>query len=352
MAPRTILVTGSHGFIGSNLVHMWLKEHPEDQIVGLDELTYAADVRNVAGLERFTLWPCDVSDREAVAQCVSRFQFDGCIHLAAETHVDRSLMGPLKFYRTNVMGTAVLLEALRSDWQNRGVNGRFVLVSTDEVFGHLGPNDPPFGENSVYAPRSPYSASKAGADHAAEAYHASFGMNVVITHCSNNYGPRQNREKLVPNTILSALERKPVPIYGKGDNVRDWISVEDHCWGLMRAFEHGKAGEHYLFGGSSERRNVDLVRWILLEMDRIVLDDGQPRESFADLMTFVEDRKGHDHRYAVDWSKAKQELDWQPIGVVETRMEETIRWYVARWQEGYFKQQDRSSAVPQWEQKK
>jgi dTDP-glucose 4,6-dehydratase len=308
-----VLVTGGAGFIGSNLVRLLLAERPAWRIVNLDKLTYAGNAENLAGLEenpRHRFVRGDVCDGPLVADLVRAERIEAVVHLAAESHVDRSILEPAVFIETNVRGTQVLLEAARE----LGVR-RFVHVSTDEVYGSLGPTGL-FTEETPLAPSSPYSASKAGSDLLALAYAHTFGLPVVVTRCSNNYGAYQFPEKLIPLMIANAIRDLPLPVYGDGMNVRDWIHVEDHGRGILAALEKGKAGQVYNFGGSSERHNIDIVKTVL---DLL-------RKPHA-LIQFVKDRPGHDRRYAIDWSKARRELGWEPRRAFEEGLADTVRWY-------------------------
>jgi dTDP-glucose 4,6-dehydratase len=309
-----ILVTGGCGFIGSNLVKYLRQHRPTWRVVNLDKLTYAGNLENLADLEddaghRFAR--VDISDRDAVQHLIRSHAIDAIFHLAAESHVDRSILGPEVFIQTNVLGTQVLLEAC----QKTGVK-RFVMVSTDEVYGSLGPTGR-FTESSPLAPSSPYSASKASADLLALAYHRTFGTDVVVTRCSNNYGPYQFPEKLIPLMIVNALHDQPLPVYGDGANVRDWLHVADHCQALLLALEKGRAGEVYNIGGGTELRNIEIVKRILALLKK--------PES---LIRFVKDRPGHDRRYAIDPSRTKAELGWSPAHTFEQGIDETVRWYI------------------------
>jgi dTDP-glucose 4,6-dehydratase len=315
---QRLLVTGGMGFIGSNFVRLLLAERPDWKVWNLDLLTYAANPDNLAdvapGAERagrYRFARGDIADAGTMQRLFAEGGFRAVVHFAAESHVDRSIQSAAPFVRTNVVGTQVLLDAARA----AGVE-RFVHVSTDEVYGDLEPDDPPFTEETPIRPSSPYSASKAGSDHLALAYYRTHGMDVVVTRCSNNYGPYQFPEKLIPLMIVNALEGRPLPVYGKGENVRDWIHVEDHCRGVLAALERGRAGEVYNFGGASERRNLEVVR-------RIAQAVGAPEE----LIRFVTDRPGHDRRYAIDFSRAERELGWNPSRSFEEGLEETVRWY-------------------------
>jgi dTDP-glucose 4,6-dehydratase len=308
-----VLVTGGSGFIGSNLVRLLLAERPGWRVVNLDRLTYAGNAENLADLAehpRYRFVRGDIANGELVAELVRTERIDAVMHLAAESHVDRSILSPAIFIETNVRGTQVLLEAARE----LGVK-RFLHVSTDEVYGSLGPTGL-FTEETPLSPSSPYSASKAGSDLLALAYAHTFAMDVVVTRCSNNYGPYQFPEKLIPLMIANALENKPLPVYGDGLNVRDWIHVEDHCRGLVAALEQGRRGQVYNFGASSERRNLEIVRGVL----RLV---GQPES----LIQYVKDRPGHDRRYAIDASKAQRELGWAPRHSFEEALAATVQWY-------------------------
>ncbi len=309
-----VLVTGGSGFIGSNLVRLLLAERPGWRVVNLDKLTYAGNAENLADLAReprYRFVRGDVCNGELVADLLATERIEAVMHLAAESHVDRSILAPSVFIETNVRGTQVLLEAARE----LGVK-RFVHVSTDEVYGSLGPTGL-FTERTPLAPSSPYSASKAASDLLALAYAHTFSVPVVVTRCSNNYGPYQFPEKLIPLMIANAVRDQPLPVYGDGMNVRDWIHVEDHCRGLMAALEQGKGGEVYNFGASSERHNIDIVKLVL----ELV---GKPQS----LIAYVKDRPGHDRRYAIDATKARTELGWAPRRRFEEALAETVRWYV------------------------
>jgi dTDP-glucose 4,6-dehydratase len=331
---RTFFVTGGAGFIGSNLVHHLLEQEPESNVVVYDRLTYAGNLDNladVAGDPRYRFVHGDICDRHRLRVALTEARPDVVFNLAAESHVDRSIDGPSEFVRTNVTGTFEVLEAARvlSSRSEAALpaNFRLVHVSTDEVFGSLG-DDGYFSESTRYAPNSPYAASKAGADHLARAYFQTYGLDVVTTNCSNNYGPYQFPEKLIPLTILNALENKPLPIYGDGQNVRDWIYVADHCEALLAAATKGKPGETYAVGGRSERTNLSIAHAVC-----DVLDDLAPRKggmrSYRELITFVADRPGHDRRYAIDPSKIEGELGWRPATTFERGISKTVAWYLA-----------------------
>ena len=327
-----ILVTGGAGFIGSNFVLSWL-ERTASCIVNLDLLTYAGNAANLASLEadsRYELHRGDICDAELVARLLRERRPRAMVHFAAESHVDRSIVAPDAFVRTNVFGTFTLLEQARSYWST--LSGaerdrfRFLHVSTDEVYGTLGVDDPAFHEKTPYAPNSPYAASKAGSDHLARAYFHTYGMPVLTTNCSNNYGPFQFPEKLIPLMILNALVGKPLPVYGDGKNVRDWLYVEDHCAAIRLVLEKGTPGETYNIGGSSERANIDVVNAICDLVDEM----GPPRVGGErrKLITYVQDRPGHDRRYAIDAAKIARELGWKPAEKFETGLRKTVRWYL------------------------
>lgn len=325
---QTYLVTGGAGFIGANLVHHVLEARPTARVVVLDKLTYAGNLDNlepVAGDPRFEFVKGDICDRELVRALYERVRPDFVFNLAAESHVDRSIDGPAVFMTTNVMGTFEMLDAaLRMTRQHPDRAFRFVHVSTDEVFGSLGAAGY-FTEASQYQPNSPYSASKAGADHIARAYHHTYGLPVITTNCSNNYGPYQFPEKLIPLVTLNALEGKPLPVYGDGQNIRDWLWVKDHCEALLVAAERGKPGETYNVGGNSERTNLSVVETICGALDAL-----RPKEKpYRDQITFVKDRPGHDRRYAIDASKIQRELGWKPSMTFESGIRKTVEWYLA-----------------------
>ena len=309
-----LLVTGGCGFIGSNFVRLQRARHPTDRVVVLDLLTYAGNLHNLDGFEgEVPLVRADICDREAVARALAEHRVEAIVHLAAESHVDRSILGPSEFVRTNVLGTAALLEAARA----AGVR-RFVHVSTDEVYGDLGPSDPPFREDTPLAPRSPYAASKASSDHLAAAWFHTWRFPVIVTRCSNNYGPYQFPEKLIPLMILNALEDRPLPVYGDGRNVRDWLHVEDHCDALDLVLRGGRAGEVYNIGGVDERENLAIVRALLALT-------GKPES----LIRLVADRPGHDRRYALSADKIRAELGWAPRHRLDEGLAQTVAWYRA-----------------------
>jgi dTDP-glucose 4,6-dehydratase len=327
--PSRIVVTGGAGFIGSAVCRA-LIGIPDISVVNVDKLTYAATVRSldtISGNERYSFVKADICDKDAMEAIFSRCKPTGVLHLAAESHVDRSISGPGAFVQTNVMGTYRLLEAANRYFAKlpptQQKTFRFVHVSTDEVYGSLG-DEGFFREDTPYQPSSPYSATKAASDHLAHAWHTTYELPVVVTNCSNNYGPCQFPEKLIPLTIINALEGRPLPVYGTGANVRDWLYVDDHARGLITALEKGLPGEKYNFGGDSERKNLTVVELICDTLDRLV-PASSPRRS---LITFVTDRPGHDHRYAIDATKARQELGWRPQESFESGIESTIKWYL------------------------
>jgi len=327
---NSILVTGGAGFIGSNFILGWSR-NSEASVVNLDLLTYAGNPENLSSLDgnaRHQLVRGDIGDADLVGSLLRKFQPRAIVNFAAESHVDRSISSPQPFITTNVQGTFVLLEQAKAYWS--GLNDadrkafRFVHVSTDEVYGTLGPEDAPFSETTAYAPNSPYAASKAASDHLVRAYHHTWGLPVLTTNCSNNYGPFQFPEKLIPLMILNALELKPLPVYGDGLNVRDWLFVEDHCAAIRTVLERGRVGETYNIGGNSERANIDVVTTICNLVDEMRPGAGSRRE----LITFVKDRPGHDRRYAIDASKLSRELGWRPSAEFGGGLRKTVRWYL------------------------
>ena len=329
---RRILITGGAGFIGSNFVHHWCNNYSGDRIVVLDALTYAGNKANLASLEsnsdlRFVQG--DICDRTLVDNLLESEDIDTVAHFAAESHVDRSIIGPGAFVQTNVVGTFTLLEAFRQRWNSRQqpVSDRFLHVSTDEVYGSLEADDPAFTETTPYTPNSPYSASKAGSDHLARAYFHTYGMPTMITNCSNNYGPYHFPEKLIPLMCINILLGKPLPVYGDGQNIRDWLYVEDHCRALDVVIHKGQPGETYNVGGNNEVKNIDLVEQLCELMDELATD--LPVSPAKDLITFVQDRAGHDRRYAIDASKLERELGWTPQETVAGGLRRTVEWYLA-----------------------
>ena len=324
---RRLLVTGGAGFIGSNFIRYWVNRYPDDRLVNLDALTYAGNLENLADIESapgYRFVHADITDRSVVERLLEEEAIDTVVNFAAESHVDRSILGPETFIKTNVHGTFTLLEAARTVWKGFSPGLRFLHVSTDEVYGSLAPDEPPFTETHGYAPNSPYSASKAASDHLVRAYHRTYGMPVLTTNCSNNYGPFQFPEKLIPLVLLNALEGKPIPVYGDGRNVRDWLYVEDHCRGIEVVLNDGSPGEVYNIGGENEWHNIDIVKLIC---DR--LDELQPGTTpYREQITFVKDRPGHDRRYAIDSGKMRDELDWTPAHDFASGIERTIQWYL------------------------
>ena len=328
-----ILVTGGAGFIGSNFVTDWLAGGDEP-VVNLDLLTYAGNLQNLAAVSadpRHRFVRGDISDRDLITRLLTEGDVRAVVHFAADSHVDRSIHGPEAFIDTNVVGTFRLLEAARAHWANLPADRRdafrFLHVSTDEVYGSLAPTDPPFAETNPYQPNSPYSASKAASDHLVRSYHHTYGLPVVTTNCSNNYGPRQFPEKLIPLCIHNALAGKLLPIYGDGRQVRDWLYVGDHCAAIRRALEAGRPGEVYNIGGNAEQANIDVVRGLCA-----ILDRERPRAdglSYATQIEYVKDRPGHDRRYAIDARKAARELGWSPAETFATGIVRTVRWYLA-----------------------
>lgn len=328
---RSIVITGGAGFIGSNFVHHWCENYPEDRVIVLDALTYAGNLNNLGTLKdrkNFRFLQGDICDRALVDELFAGENIDTVAHFAAESHVDRSILGPGAFVQTNVVGTFTLLESFRQHWlsNHQPDNYRFLHVSTDEVYGSLGVDDPAFTETTPYAPNSPYSASKAGSDHLARAYFHTYGMPTIITNCSNNYGSYHFPEKLIPLMCINILLGKPLPVYGDGQNVRDWLYVRDHCQALDTVIHKGKAGETYNIGGNNEVKNIDLVRMLCDLMDELAPD--LPVKPARNLITFVRDRPGHDRRYAIDASKIRTELGWQPQETVEGGLRKTIQWYL------------------------
>jgi dTDP-glucose 4,6-dehydratase len=323
-----LLVTGGAGFIGSNFVLSTL-ERGEEGIVNLDKLTYAGNVRNLDPLRgdpRHVFVQGDICDRALVRRLLETHKPRAVVHFAAESHVDRSISGPAEFVQTNVVGTFCLLDEFKNYWETRkGDRLRFLHVSTDEVYGSLGPTDPAFKETNPHAPNSPYAASKAAADHMVRAYHHTYGLPTVTTNCSNNYGPYQFPEKLIPLMIQNALAGKPLPVYGDGQNVRDWLFVLDHCDALRLVLDQGRIGETYNIGGGAEMKNIDLVHLICS-----LLEKQSPRREgrYLDLVSFVKDRPGHDRRYAIDSAKIRRELGWQPKESFESGLRKTVAWYV------------------------
>lgn len=328
-----ILVTGGAGFIGSNFIRYLLLKESKARIINLDALTYAGSLSNLEDLpdpDRHQFIKGDICDPDLLREIFNMYTIDTVAHFAAETHVDRSILGPGEFVRTNIIGTYTLLECARQAWLVNGTvplhKARFHHVSTDEVFGTLGPKDPPFDENTPYSPRSPYSASKAASDHMVRAYHHTYGLPITITNCSNNYGPYQFPEKLIPLMILNAAEGKSLPVYGDGLQVRDWLYVGDHCEAIHLVIEKGRPGETYAVGGNNQPPNLEIVQTICEIMDELL--PGSLNSPHLSLLKYVEDRPGHDRRYAIDISKIKTELGWQPRKDFKSGLVETVRWYL------------------------
>jgi len=324
---RTILITGGAGFIGSHVVRLFVNKYPGYRIVNLDKLTYAGNLENLKDVElkpNYTFVKADITDTGSLHRLFGEYEFSGVIHLAAESHVDRSITNPMEFIHTNVLGTANLLNAALESWKDRFSGKVFYHISTDEVFGSL-ENGGYFTEQTAYDPRSPYSASKAGSDHLVRAYFNTYGLPVLISNCSNNYGPNQFPEKLIPLIINNILNRKSLPVYGKGENIRDWLYVEDHAAAMDVIFHRGKNGETYTVGGSNEWKNIDLIRFLCRLMDKKL--DRSPGDS-EKLIRFVKDRAGHDLRYAIDAGKLKKELGWEPSLTFEQGLNRTVDWYL------------------------
>lgn len=330
--PRNVLVTGGAGFIGSNFIHYLLATDRAVRIVNLDLLTYAGSLDNLETLPdptRHTFVHGDICDQPLVAGLLRDHQIDTIVHFAADSHVDRSIETPAPFIRSNFVGTFELLEAARGYWAQNGTfpeDCRFHHISTDEVYGSLGPADPPFTEATPYAPNSPYSASKAGADHLVRAYVQTYDLPATMSNCSNNYGPYQHAEKFVPTIIGACLEQRPIPVYGDGTNIRDWLYVTDHCQAIDLVVRRGQIGQCYNAGGQSEWANIELVRAVCALMDEVKPQRGP----HAELISFVEDRAGHDWRYAIDITKIKTELGWEPEEDSQSGLRKTVQWYCAR----------------------
>lgn len=329
-----LIITGGAGFIGSNLLLHLHEKHPNYHLLNIDKLTYASDLKylkSIEGSDRYSFSKTDIVDREAVRKVIREFQPDGVIHLAAESHVDNSIKGPEPFVMSNVVGTFNLIEECRLFWNERegGLKKhRFHHVSTDEVYGTLGAEGL-FSETTPYAPNSPYSASKAGSDFIVRSYHHTYGMNVVTTNCSNNYGPHQHDEKLIPTVIRTALQGNNIPVYGKGENVRDWLFVRDHCKALDLVFHDGKSGETYNVGGRNEWKNIDLVMEICNILNQLA--GNGPDGDYKNLISFVTDRPGHDLRYAIDATKLENELGWRNTQDFNADLTETVRWYMKKY---------------------
>jgi len=322
-----ILITGGAGFIGSHVVRLFVSKYPTYNIYNLDTLTYAGNLENLADIEKkpnYHFLKADIADAKSMLELFNKYDFDGVIHLAAESHVDRSIASPDEFIYTNIVGTVNLLNAARHQWKENMEGKRFYHISTDEVYGSLG-EEGYFTEETAYDPRSPYSASKASSDHLVRAYYHTFGLPVVLSNCSNNYGPNQFPEKLIPLFIHNIRNNKPLPVYGKGENVRDWLYVEDHASAIDRVYHDGKIGETYNIGGDNEWKNLDLIKVLCRIMDnKLEREEGTSEK----LITFVKDRAGHDLRYAIDASKIKRDLGWEPSVNFEQGLDKTVDWYL------------------------
>ncbi|NQX87145.1 MAG: dTDP-glucose 4,6-dehydratase [Halioglobus sp.] len=342
---KSLLVTGAAGFIGANFVHYWMREHPDDKVVAFDALTYAGNRANLEALQgndQFSFVHADICDYDRVLTTIKDHAIDTLVHFAAESHVDRSISGPDTFIETNVVGTHTLLKAARESWcaNGKALEHRFHHVSTDEVYGSLSIDAPGFFEEQKYEPNSPYSASKAASDHLVRAYHHTYGLQVTTSNCSNNYGPYHFPEKLIPLCLTNILRGRPVPVYGDGSNIRDWLYVEDHCRGIELVLQGGQVGDTYNIGGNNEWNNLDIVHLLCDQVDLRFTKDpslaarfpdgpGARGVSTRDLITFVEDRAGHDWRYAIDATKITNELGYRPAETFETGLRRTLDWYLA-----------------------
>lgn len=331
---KTYLVTGGAGFIGSNFIHFILNRYKDYKIINVDKLTYAGNLNNlidISNSDNYTFIKADICDEDAMEKIFSQYEIDYIVNFAAESHVDRSIKDPQIFVRTNIYGTQVLLNLAKRYWETQNEfkpEKKFIQISTDEVYGSLGSSGY-FTENTSINPHSPYSASKASADMLVKAYYDTYKMPVNITRCSNNYGPYQFPEKLIPLVINNCLTRKPIPVYGDGSNIRDWLYVEDHCRAIDAVIHKGKTGEVYNIGGNNEKRNIDIIKTIISILNNILLDDDNRKQYISDkLIRFVEDRKGHDRRYAIDSTKIRNEISWEPVIKFDDGMKQTIEWYL------------------------
>ncbi len=325
---KTLLITGGAGFIGSHVVRRFVNKYPDYLIINADKLTYAGNLENLSDIDKssnYRFEKTDIVDKQSVVSLFSKYSFDGVIHLAAESHVDRSITGPDEFVFTNIIGTVNLLNAARNCWKDSPDGKLFYHISTDEVYGSLG-KEGLFTEETAYDPKSPYSASKASSDHLVRAYNHTFGLPVVISNCSNNYGPNQFPEKLIPLAINNIKNSKPIPVYGKGENIRDWLYVEDHAAAIDLIYHKGKVGDTYNIGGNNEWMNIDLIKLLCKVMDNKL---NRPKGTSEKLITYVKDRPGHDMRYAIDSSKLQNELGWSPIPEFADGLEKTVEWYLA-----------------------